>query len=66
VKIIKAGPIPAPPFAGEDFAGAAQPPDESPASPEQHAASGMGHNVLMQIRASSEEERLALFRERSE
>jgi hypothetical protein len=38
----------------------------SPASPEQHAASGMGHNVLMQIRASSEEERLALFRERSE
>jgi hypothetical protein len=38
----------------------------SPASPEQHAASGMGHIVLMQIRASSEEERLALFRERSE
>jgi len=62
VKIIKAGTIPPPPpFEGEDFAGAAQPADESPASPDEHAPSGTADDVLMQIEALSEEERLALF-----
>jgi hypothetical protein len=65
VKIIRAGTIPAPPpFTGEDFRTEdAQAADEHPAPLEEHATqhSTAGHDMLMQIKALSEEERLALF-----
>jgi len=64
VKIIKAGSIPPPPpFAGEDLAGVAQPADEAVVQREMHAMppSDLGRDVLRQIEALSEEERLALF-----
>ncbi len=65
VKIIRAGTIPPQrPFAREDFKAAeAHGADEKAASQDEHAMlpSEAGYDVLMQIKALSEEERLALF-----
>jgi hypothetical protein len=67
IKVLKAGTIPPPPpFAGDDFTGrdggAPGSQDQHPAPPDEHIAqSGTGNDLMLQIMALSEEERLALF-----